>query len=771
MKSKYIVYIFVFLILVFSVNAVPIANNLILEVTGDTVNTNGNIVVDLRGLHNGTITGAVTSNWTTAKYGQSLNFSGTTSHVAFWASSIFNNSLTNFTATGWFYILADDKYLFCYPFNALCMGFGAWGQSYKISLSTTGGAVGSSSTTTINAWHYLSVTYNNSIVRFYIDGVPISNASITKTSQSGSQFWLGKDKDNVAGAMMKGLIDEFMLFNYTLTDSDIAWLYNNGTFTATQQYPFNYTIPLNVPTYNVTLNSTPNINTSVMIINVTATIQANNTNLTGDTMNLYYKPVTSLNNNCSIFYQKTCVSGNDYLIKNMTKINSTSFYTTLSDNNIYPAYYPYNYTIIDNTIHQNYTAYSNNNILFKIYNFSTQATNYNILLEMDTMNKSGVVSALLIYYCNSSYTTGNPSLRDSCELIDSFASNTFLHNHNQSKHQVLPVVIQNITKTQLSYIVFVANSNINNGWNFEYITNSNYDNTSFEEGTFTNWNSTQTYTNKIFDIHIHAFNNVDYLTMYSVLNDNATLTNSNTITDFYDLVPFAPSGVDTINPVCNQQFTLGLSSNTTILFNWTKSTSINNMTITYNLSVTNLLSNTFIVGNLNQSTNYYSWSLNKNTLIAGNYYTMINSCDNFGLCDLGVQSCTFNICYNSYYKSTQPCVDNSKKIVYSDSNNCNQMLDIPSDNNTYEECISIVYQQAVLKTDYIVIGILFLFLIVALICAITIHEAFFGLCTLIVALMMSTFIYYGYPQILTYLMVFCILLFSVMWIVIRTKRN
>jgi hypothetical protein len=304
-----------------------------------------------------------------------------------------------------------------------------------------------------------------------------------------------------------GQLDEITMWNRALNASELAIITNVSHPQAF--YPFDY-VPGVTPTYNISINNTPNINTSTLFTNITATVNSTLTNLTNDSMTLYTTIKTTLNNNCSIFYQTQCIDNGTYKPYTMNKINNKTFYKYLTDTEIFPAYYPYNYTVIDNSVHFNETVYSNNNIMFNITNFSTQVSKFNILLEMGLANKTGVNSALLIYYCNSSYTSGNPSLRpESCELVDSYMSDTYIHTHNNSRHTTIPIVIKNITKTQNSYIIFVGQSNALNGWTFDYVLNSAYNNASFRFGAFNAFNVGSTKTNMIFDIHIHPFNDND----------------------------------------------------------------------------------------------------------------------------------------------------------------------------------------------------------------------------------------------------------------------
>jgi parallel beta-helix repeat protein len=126
-------------------------------------------------------------------------------------------------------------------------------------------------------------------------------------------------------------------------------------------------------------------------------------------------------------------------------------------------------------------------------------------------------------------------------------------------------------------------------------------------------------------------------------------------------------------------------------------------------------------------------------------------------------------CIENWIKDVNPCINTVRLISYHDTSLCNSLNNLPSDNSTNEYCN--ITQQTVYDESILILGILAFFILVALVCAIFVHEAFFGLTALLFGLVMSIFIYYDYPQILTYVCIFMILMFSVMWIVVHKVRR
>ena len=213
---------------------------------------------------------------------------------------------------------------------------------------------------------------------------------------------------------------------------------------------------------------------------------------------------------------------------------------------------------------------------------------------------------------------------------------------------------------------------------------------------------------------------------------------------------------------CNQSYTKDTLNmfNTSININW--STGI--LEQYYILNYSDLL----IDYTYCNTTDTYC-NLTTNDFSSGYYYQRLYTCD-LTDCVLDNTDCYIHICSNNWVANDSICINGIKTVSYNDINNCG--LEYNKPNNTIGSCTNIVYNQTTYSTDTTILIILFLFMIISLICAIFVHEGFFGLCALILSLMLLTFIQYKYPTILIYITIFMIILFSIMWIVIhRIKRN
>ncbi len=83
--------------------------------------------------------------------------------------------------------------------------------------------------TPIGRWYYYTATYNgkesgDNTIRMYINGKLIKSQEFSSSiSNSSGPLWIGGDNQ---GNYFKGIMDEFRIYNYALTSSQIKQLYN-----------------------------------------------------------------------------------------------------------------------------------------------------------------------------------------------------------------------------------------------------------------------------------------------------------------------------------------------------------------------------------------------------------------------------------------------------------------------------------------------------------------------------------------------------------------
>ena len=82
---------------------------------------------------------------------------------------------------------------------------------------------------TVGNWYHCAITWDNGVIKFYIDGSLVKTTDISGTLTSiysgTGEFRLG---DCINGRFFDGILDEVGVWSRTLTDTDIANLYNSG---------------------------------------------------------------------------------------------------------------------------------------------------------------------------------------------------------------------------------------------------------------------------------------------------------------------------------------------------------------------------------------------------------------------------------------------------------------------------------------------------------------------------------------------------------------
>lgn len=176
-----------------------------------------------------------------AKIGQGIKSNYPTSSnqgVSVSASASLNN-LNQKTLSVWMYPKSTgasclgtvySKYYWSLGYTG-CGGTLQFGQIF----STTNGNWNVTSTPTYNAWHLVTITYDDTSVAndpiIYIDGVPAalsetSTPAGTASSDVSSGIYIGNNTNS--NGSFDGILDEFRIYNRILSASEVAALYNQG---------------------------------------------------------------------------------------------------------------------------------------------------------------------------------------------------------------------------------------------------------------------------------------------------------------------------------------------------------------------------------------------------------------------------------------------------------------------------------------------------------------------------------------------------------------
>ena len=185
----------------------------------------GTVVNDLSG--NGNTGTLVNATWSSSgKFGSALSFNGTNSRVTINDSPSLHlsNAMTleawvnpTVVTSAWrdvIYKGGNDNYLIEGTTNHSAVpGGGA-------TIGTTDLITFGTAPLTVGTWTHLAVTYDGSLVRFYVNGVQISSSGITGAILgSNSQLQIGGD--SVFGQFFAGLIDEVRIYNVALSATQV----------------------------------------------------------------------------------------------------------------------------------------------------------------------------------------------------------------------------------------------------------------------------------------------------------------------------------------------------------------------------------------------------------------------------------------------------------------------------------------------------------------------------------------------------------------------
>ncbi len=212
--------------------AIPINNGLVAWWTMDSSSISGTTLTDVSGNGNtGTITG---TNVVAGKVGQGLQFNGSPDTVA-----VPNQDRSAFTFSTWVKRAAINTNRGDGPLilAANFYGWGAYieGPSYNAGNNILFGKIGSwqeSSAGTIDAnWPMVTISYDGTQIKFYIDGVLDKAVTHADTFNSSSGAYnLGARP--ASSNYFKGIMDETRIYNRVLTASDVADLYKVTSNTA-----------------------------------------------------------------------------------------------------------------------------------------------------------------------------------------------------------------------------------------------------------------------------------------------------------------------------------------------------------------------------------------------------------------------------------------------------------------------------------------------------------------------------------------------------------
>ncbi|KKQ23516.1 MAG: hypothetical protein US38_C0014G0003 [Candidatus Roizmanbacteria bacterium GW2011_GWC1_37_12] len=200
---------------------------------------NGTITIGATGTNTsaGTCTGSAGEAWkdgATGKYNSSLEFDGTDDYI----NVVDNNSLdmtTNITLSAWIKLsdltITNANNIVAKGTNGYQFTVGD-SSSLKVGLAKQDVAWVVQSNTTISDtnWHFVSVTYNGTTGKVYLDGIDRSGSTSIQTfSNTSDNLFIGSKNPVTATKYFNGQIDDIRVYNYALTANQVKNLYNENS--------------------------------------------------------------------------------------------------------------------------------------------------------------------------------------------------------------------------------------------------------------------------------------------------------------------------------------------------------------------------------------------------------------------------------------------------------------------------------------------------------------------------------------------------------------
>ena len=417
-----------------------------------------------------------------------------------------------------------------------------------------------------------------------------------------------------------------------------SYLYSNDTSVSPYVLGHNVTILTDIAPDVVFNSKSPadivGFNIATSYLNITYNISDINGNLDNSTIRLYYKTNNS-NSNYVYYNNGSAQQGYFPAFYNSSYTIDGNYIWNLEEVNVYPGTYNIGEISTMRFAQHSVQTLTNNN-QYKKLEFLNLTNVSNFFFEV-MANASGT-GALRAYYCNSSYTTGNPATDNYCVQLGSLAATTtFNHAHSaQSKHNVISTIInqstgqlKGITVSPTSYILLRGVTGTT--WNIYSIANTSRLNAMQSSANTGTSYTSETYT---IDSHIHQFSNNDTFYYYACANDTVGNSACSSVrSDILTSGSMPPTGLIFYSPQ-NASYEKSMDFNITYLYpespNGYPIASINisllNLDLSYNRSI---VQNN--VGNSN-----YSW----NTLSTpqSSYIISVAYCDNNSQCSTAYSS-------------------------------------------------------------------------------------------------------------------------------------
>jgi len=422
-------------------------------------------------------------------------------------------------------------------------------------------------------WHFLTQVWNDTggtaYVTVFIDGVKVGVTGSTSNDiiDDGDIVKLGYA---TYGDYQIGYVDEVFIYTRSLSPDEINAIYDINT----QGFNiFNYDTG-GVEAINITnISQTPS-DLTLFGFDAPTNIVYNITNF-NTSFNPYLNFSVYDSTPCLVFTAGVCSYYNNSVVTKTATTNTTDIFNFSV---LTPAYVPGNYnfnqSLMTSYTKNFYSVGSNKRAKINFNNLTNISENHLLDAYLDA-SSSGV--NVNVYYCNSSYTDGNPASSLYCDIVGSF-NNVSSYNYTSGNSSYDRAVINlqnlNIDFTSSGSFILLSDDNFNVG----YITNTT--GTSFISG-----NNGVTYSalGGTFDFHLHRVKDgVVFNYNACAIDLNGDTICSDTIYDTLGFEPFSiPPTLNIIYPNNGDTFQINQSIN----ISWSGVDIQSNTTLSYDLIV------------------------------------------------------------------------------------------------------------------------------------------------------------------------------------------
>jgi hypothetical protein len=212
-------------------------DDLLLWLTMDDVNASGDPTDLSSWSNNGSISGDAVQN-VSGRFGKSFLFDGTTDYIIVPDGSIQAKNADQRSWSFWYFHHSDGEsgetfFTTVNPATSACGAGDGWqfyeSASSNLRFEECDGLSGLSTTYVdeYNVWKHVVLTRDGTTTKIYVDGVENATGTVSFVDNSNDLIiGHGPGADGDAWNDFKGNIDDFLMFNRTLTAAEVAALYN-----------------------------------------------------------------------------------------------------------------------------------------------------------------------------------------------------------------------------------------------------------------------------------------------------------------------------------------------------------------------------------------------------------------------------------------------------------------------------------------------------------------------------------------------------------------